>query len=152
MIRTVAAALIATAALTVAGSAAAATSGTIKLNGKVDLACSVSVQDLNQQLNLAGGDSNKAVGKVTETCNSGNGYRISISSQNGGKLRGERGTEIGYQVNYDNQGGTLGSAMNVDRAGARFGQQYDLKVSVQGSDQYIAGAYEDTLTVTIAAK
>lgn len=153
MIRTVAAALIATAALGAAASGAqAATTGTIKLNGRVDLACSVGVVDLNQSLNLVGGDSNKTVGTVTETCNSGTGYRISLTSENSGKLKAGTGAEIAYTVSYDGQNRGLAGGIDLDRNKPEFNKQVELKVSVQGSNQHVAGTYADTVTITIAAK
>ncbi|MBP7340335.1 hypothetical protein [Niveispirillum sp.] len=145
----------AAAALVVAAFAAPAmaqnASGTIQLKGNVGLSCTIAVQDLSQSLSLKTGESNKTVGSVTETCNSGTGYKITLASSNGGKLKSGNFT-IDYQVNYDGQGGSLNSQMVVDRANAQFNKKSDLKVTVQASDQYIAGDYADTVTVTIAAK
>ena len=126
-------------------------SGTIQLKGNVALSCSIAVQDLGQALSLKNGENSKTVGSVTETCNSGSGYKISLASTNAGKLKSGNFT-IDYQVNYDGQSGTLNNQMVVDRANAQFNKKSDLKVTIAASDQYIAGDYADTVTVTIAAK
>ncbi len=127
-------------------------SGTIQLKGNVALSCTIAVQDLNQSLALKVGETAKTVGSVTETCNSGSGYKITLASANAGKLKSGNFT-INYTVSYDNgTAGALTAAMVVDRATAQFGKKSDLKVTVPASDQYIAGDYADTVTVTIAAK
>jgi spore coat protein U-like protein len=147
--KTAAAALIASAI--VAPAMAQNASGTIQLKGNVALSCTIAVQDLNQSLALKAGETAKTVGSVTETCNSGSGYKITLASANAGKLKSGNFT-IDYSVNYDGQGGALTSQMVVDRATAQFGKKSDLKVTIAASDQYIAGDYADTVTVTIAAK
>ncbi|MFV3131224.1 spore coat protein U domain-containing protein [Niveispirillum sp. KHB5.9] len=126
-------------------------SGTIQLKGTVALSCTIAVQDLGQSLALKAGETNKTVGSVTETCNSGNGYKITLASANAGKLKSGNFT-INYSVAYDSFSGALTSQAVVDRATAQFGKKSDLKVTVAASDQYIAGDYADTVTVTIAAK
>lgn len=146
------AALAATVATLAAAPALAQNAnGSIQLRGNVALSCTISVQDLGQALSLKNGENQKTVGNVTENCNSGTGYKITLASANSGKLKSGNFT-IDYQVNYDNQGGALTSQMVVDRANAQFNKRADLKVTVPASDQYIAGDYADTITVTIAAK
>ena len=147
--KTAAAALVATAFA--APAMAQNASGTIQLKGNVALSCTIAVQDLGQSLSLKNGESNKTVGSVTETCNSGSGYKITLASANAGKLKSGNFT-IDYQVNYDSFTGALTSQAVVDRANAQFNKRSDLKVTVPASDQYIAGDYADTVTVTIAAK
>lgn len=147
--KTAAAALIATAFA--APALAQNASGTIQLKGNVALSCTIAVQDLGQSLALRTGESNKTVGSVTETCNSGTGYKITLASANAGKLKSGNFT-IDYSVNYDSFTGALTSQAVVDRANAQFNKKSDLKVSIAASDQYIAGDYADTITVTIAAK
>lgn len=148
-LRTAALSLIAVAAA--APAMAQNANGTIQLRGNVQLSCTISVQDQGQSLNLKNGENQKTVGTVTESCNSGSGYKITLVSANSGKLKSGN-TTIDYQVNYDNQGGALTSQMVVDRATAQFNKRADLKVTVPASEQYVAGDYADTITVTIAAK
>ncbi len=147
--KTAAAALIASAIA--APAMAQNSSGNFQLKGNVALSCTIAVQDLGQSLSLKAGETNKTVGSVTETCNSGSGYRITLASANSGKLKSGNFT-IDYSVNYDSYTGALTSQAVVDRANAQFGKKSDLKVTVGASDQYIAGDYADTVTVTIAAK
>jgi spore coat protein U-like protein len=145
-------------ALTVAAAAAFAApalaqsaNGSIQLRGNVALSCTIAVTDLSQSLSLKAGETSKSVGTVSETCNSSNGYKITLASSNSGKLKSGN-NEISYQVAYDTSSGSLTSQMVVDRASAQFGKSSALKVTIPASDQYIAGDYTDTITVTIAAK
>jgi spore coat protein U-like protein len=129
------------------------TSGTVALKGTVPLVCTVGVTDLNQSLNLTGGESAKQVGSIVENCNSGTGYNISISSANTGKLKAATGTAtINYTVGYDGTAGNLTSAMTVGRSTAQFAKTSALNVTVPANAQAIAGNYSDTVTITIAAK
>ena len=132
--------------------AVASTSGSVKLQGNVALNCSVAVTDLNQTLNLVGGESARQVGTVVENCNSGTGYSISLSSANGGLLKNSSNATVSYQVAYDGQGGSLGSTMSVTRSTAQFAKSVPLAVSLSANTNAIAGSYSDTVTITIAAK
>ncbi|MDA0219677.1 MAG: hypothetical protein O3B22_08845, partial [Proteobacteria bacterium] len=140
------------AALFVAGHAQAAdTSSTLKINGSVASVCTVSIEDMSQPLNLVAGANKTVVGKVTETCNDPDGYSITFTSQGGGKLMNGK-AEVEYTASYDNQNHqNLGSEMRLSRKDAAFGDVNELKVTVKGSDQRVAGNYTDIITVTIAA-
>lgn len=142
------------ALLAAAPALAQAASGTIQLNGSVQVVCTVAVTDNNVALNLAGGESARAVGRIVETCNKGNGYTITVASANAGTLTsGAAGaTPISYTVGYDGASGGLSTALQVNRDAAQFGRQRDLTVTVPASTQYIAGSYADTVTVSIAAR
>lgn len=126
-------------------------SGSIGLSASMPVSCAIQVQDLNVSWNLTSGDSTKTVGSVTESCNAGNGYSISLQSANGGKLK-SGSNEIGYTVAYDSSSGALTSQMVLQRASAQFGRKTDLTVTIPTSSQYVAGDYADTITVTIAAR
>ena len=133
--------------------ALAQSNGAVALKGTVPLVCTVGVTDMNQSLNLTGGESNKSVGSIVENCNSGTGYNITVSSSNAGKLKAASGTaEISYTVGYDGQSGGLTSNMTVARSGAQFSKTSALNVTVPANAQAIAGSYSDTVTITIAAK
>ncbi|WP_234703770.1 hypothetical protein [Rhodospirillum centenum] len=146
-------ALVATAAAFTTGASAQQASGTIQLRGTVAVNCTIAVTDLNQPLNLTGGESNKQVGTVTENCNRGNGYKISVASANAGKLvSGAAGTTpISYATQYDGQSGNSGT-LEVIRNQAQFNKVSSVNVTIPASAQYIAGDYADTLTITIAAR
>lgn len=151
LVRAVAALLLSTTALMPAAVLAQNASGTMSLRGSMPMSCAIAVQDLGVTWNLTAGESSKTVGSVTENCNSGNGYSISLASANGGKLK-SGSNEISYSVDYDSNAGTLTSQMVVQRANAQFGKKSDLKVTVPISGQHVAGDYADTITVTIAAR
>ena len=156
MSRFATAALIAAAltAATASGALAQNASGTVQLTGTVALSCTVAVTDLKQQLNLVSGESSKQVGTVVETCNSGNGYTVTLNSANGGSLKNTSGgnASVSYTVSYDGQNGGLNNGMQVSRSSAQFAKNVPLAVSIQGNNNAVAGSYSDTVTITIAAK
>lgn len=127
-------------------------SGNFRLRGTIALSCTIAVEDLGLSLALNAGESAKTVGSVTETCNSGSGYKITLASANAGQLKSGPNA-IAYSVGYDNGSAVaLTTALAVDRANAQFAKKSALTVTIAASDQYIAGDYADSITVTIAAK
>lgn len=153
MFKKIAATAVITFAILIAGQQARAadSSGTLVVRGTVETNCTVSIQDTGAQLDLTKGVNNVVVGKVTETCNDPDGYTITFTSQGGGKLKnGNFGVE--YTASYDNQNHqSLNSEMRLTRRDAAFGNVNDLKVTVKGGSDRVAGNYSDTITVTIAA-
>ena len=141
------------AALLVAGSAHAAgpTSGQIIIRGTVGSICEIGVVDYGTNLDLVAGESNRAVGQVTETCNDADGYSVSFSSSEGGKMVGPLGAASEYRVNYDTISDTsLSSDASIARPDPQWNVQHDLTVNVEGQNELPAGEYRDTVTVTIA--
>jgi len=57
-----------------------------------------------------------------------------------------------YQATYDDGAGAIASQIVATRNNAQFGRQGDLKVSFAGNSQAVAGQYNDTLNLIIAAK
>lgn len=151
LVRAVAALLLSTTALMPAAVLAQNSVGSVSLRGTMPISCAIAVQDLGVTWNLTSGEGSKTVGSVTESCNSGNGYSISLASANSGKLK-SGSNEIAYTVDYDSSAGSLTSQMVVQRATAQSGKKSDLKVTVPISSQHVAGDYSDTITVTIAAR
>lgn len=140
-------------ALFAAGSAHAAgpTSGQIIIRGTVGSICEIAVVDLGTNLDLVAGESNRAVGKVTETCNDADGYSVSFTSDTGGKMVGPLGAQSAYRVNYDTiSDASLSSAAELVRPDPQWNVQHDLTVNVAGQSELPAGEYRDTVTVTIA--
>ena len=86
------------AALLVAGTAHAAgpTSGQIIIRGTVGALCEIGVVDYGTNLDLVAGEANRAVGQVKETCNDPDGYSVSFTSAEGGKMVGPRGAVSAY--------------------------------------------------------
>ncbi len=142
------------AALLVAGSAHAAvgpTSGQIIIRGTVGSICEIGVVDYGTNLDLVAGESNRAVGQVTETCNDADGYSVSFTSSEGGKMVGPLGAASAYRVNYDTISDTsLSSDASIARPDPQWNVQHDLTVNVEGQNELPAGEYRDTVTVTIA--
>ena len=157
MFKQIAAAATVTAALMVASQAQAGsnTSDTLKINGTVAAVCTVSVEDMSQTLNLVAGANKTVVGKITETCNAASGYTIRIASANAGKLvnSANGNAKVDYTIDYDNRQNAQLNSELVQNYGNQqaYGTVKDLKVSVTGNANRVAGAYADTITVTIAA-
>ncbi len=158
MARIASLAAAALAVATVAGFAASANaqaaSGTIRLQGSVAVNCTVAVTDLNQSLNLVQGETARQVGTVVENCNSGTGYTISVSSANNGQLTstGTGTVPIAFTLGYDGQSSNLSSTLELNRSGAQFGKNVPVTVTIPAASDRIAGTYNDTITVTIAAR
>ena len=135
---------------------AAESSATLQLRGTVPATCTVQVVDAGASLNLLGGEANRQVGTVSETCNSGTGYQITLSSANGGQLGGTAGgsgQKVAYTVSYGDAAATgLAQPVTMTRAAAAFGRTQALSVSLPAQSRLAAGDYQDALTVTIAAK
>ena len=145
--------IAALAALLSAGSAMAAPSGTIRLEGTVSAQCTVAVTDANQQLDITGGETGKQVGTVVETCNSSGGYTVTVASANGGVLRTAGGASgVGYTLTYDGSARGLSSPLQVEREGAQFGRVVPVLVSLNPAPNAVAGTYADTITITISGR
>lgn len=156
MFKTFAAAATVTFALAMATQAQASdTSSTLKINGTVAAVCTVSIQDMSQTLNLVQGANKTVVGKITETCNAPSGYTIRIASANAGQMVNAQNNnaKVAYTVDYDSrQNAQLNSELVQNYGNTQaYGEVKELKVSVAGNANRVAGAYSDTITVTIAA-
>jgi spore coat protein U-like protein len=109
------------------------------------------VVDYGTNLDLVAGESNRAVGQVTETCNDADGYSVSFTSDEGGKMVGPLGATSPYRVNYDAIADhSLASDASIARPDPQWNVQHELTVNVEGQDELPAGEYRDTVTVTIA--
>lgn len=134
---------------------AADTSATLQLRGTVPVTCTVQVVDGGASLDLLAGEANRQVGTVSETCNAGSGYQITLSSANGGQLGGGTGSgqKVAYTVSYgDAAAAGLAQPVTVSRPAAAFGRTQALSISLPAQSRLAAGDYQDSLTVTIAAK
>lgn len=141
-----------------AGPSQAATSDTIQLSSTVGQDCSIVVSNKDGALDIVAGTTNKKVASITETCNETAGYTITISSANAGNLEGtgalagNAGASVDYTVSYDSASAAdLATNATLVRGGAVFGAENGLFVTVGGSSTRLAGSYEDTITVSIAA-
>lgn len=141
-----------------AGPSQAATSDTIQLSSTVAQDCSITVANKDGVLDIVAGTTNKKIADITENCNETAGYTITISSANAGNLEGtgalagNAGASIDYTVSYDTvSAGDLATDATLSRSGAVFDSANGLYVTVGGSSTRLAGSYEDTITVSIAA-
>lgn len=137
----------------------AGSTGQINLSGTVDAVNDIVVSASgNLNLNILGGETGKNVASVAETSNSGTGYNVTISSQNGGMLKNLANASYGtaYQLSYNGgsyaQPGT-GSAVvkNVPSLSAKTTATSQVMVKVTALPNAPAGDYADVLTITIAA-
>lgn len=127
-----------------------ASQGSITLRASVPAICSIGISNNSATLNITGGQSNFAVATVEERCNAASGYTVSLSSKNGGQL--STGTAgVAYTMQYGDSAGS-GGAISADRAVSGDTRQTVLSVSVPASPTAVAGDYEDTVTISIAAK
>lgn len=135
---------------------ASSASGQIQLSGSVANICTLAVTATAKATNLdiLGGETNAVVGTISEDCNSGNGYTVSLTSTNSGKLTSSANgsTPTTYTAAYDNGTGSIATKITADRNSHQFGRQGQVQVSFAGNSQAVAGSYTDTLNIVIAAK
>ena len=139
-------------------SQAGVASDTIQLSSTVGQDCTITVANKDGVLDIVAGATNKKVADITEDCNETAGYSITISSANAGNLEGtgalagNAGASVDYTVSYDTAtAADLATDATVSRSGAIFASTNGLFVTVGGSNTRLAGSYEDTITVSIAA-
>lgn len=134
-----------------------ATSATLNLKGTIlpVLDISIEAETLATSLPLDQAVNNQKVGKVVEKSNSGSGYKVSASSQNGGKLvrSGDSSSFINYQLSYNNGNIPLNTNPSQIATNSQRGQfDRDLKISYSKPSDYMAsGEYADVVTFTISA-
>ncbi len=148
-VQTVALAL--TAGLLIPGVALTADRGTIQLRGTVPATCSISVSASSATVDIARGQSLGTVASVEERCNAAGGYVVSVSSQNGGQLVGG-GAGVPYSLFYGEAGAGQGGRLTAERGTSGDVRRSTLAVTVPANPQAQAGEYEDTVTISIAAK
>lgn len=138
-------------------SALAATTGTLQLQGIVGTTFSISVASQTGAMNLdiLNGESAKLVGIATETTNNSAGYKVTMSSANGGELKNGSLDFVQYKVSYN--GGTavtptlLAATVKTSSVPQPAGVSSNITVTFTGKPTALAGTYSDTLTLTIAA-
>lgn len=134
---------------------AAASSATLHIGGTVATRCTVAVTDNQTSLNLTQGQTTAPVAAVTEQCNAGDGYTVTVTSTNGGQLRSDApgSVPVSYSMAYDSTAAGKGGTLTADRtAPSTTARQSLLTISTPANAQLAAGTYQDTLTVAITAK
>ncbi|MBF0360886.1 MAG: fimbrial protein [Oligoflexia bacterium] len=146
--------------LTITTSIYAASTGTLNLSGTVAAICNITINAVTEatQLNITGGESARKVASVDEQSNSITGYKIFMSSANGGELRNtsDATKKTTYTVSYNNgttQAPTT-TPVEVKNKSALTGlttETSDVKVSVVAFPNAPSGTYTDTITLSIQA-
>lgn len=127
-----------------------AAQASITLRASVPASCAVTLSADNATLNLTSGVTNLPVATVEERCNAANGYRVSLASSNRGALS-SGSASIAYTLQYGDSSSGNG-ALAADRAASGAARQTVLSVSVPAGTARQAGDYQDTVTISIAAK
>ncbi len=133
--------------------------GTVDLSAVVAVDCSVTIADENLVLDIVAGATDQKIAEITEDCNETAGFTITISSANAGNLEGTGALEnnnnasIDYTVTYHTESNAdLATNLTLSRNDAEFDDEHALYATVAASSTRLAGSYEDTITVSIAAQ
>ncbi|MES2942115.1 MAG: hypothetical protein V4772_04505 [Pseudomonadota bacterium] len=131
-------------------------SAKLELRGSVAVNCTIAVKPTAKatSLDILGGEKSTLVGVVTESCNSGNGYTVQVSSDNAGQLlsKSAGAKPTIYTAAYDDASGDIAKELVAGRDTAFFNREGNLTVSFAGDAQAIAGVYSDIVNVVIKAK
>lgn len=137
-------------------SAFAGTSATLTLKGAIApiLDIAVGPEALATSLPLDQAVTNQKVGTVIEKSNNHGGYKVSVSSQNRGKLKFDDENSVNYSLKYGNSEINLSAPSSVVATHAGQGEfSHDLKISYSKPSEYLAaGEYSDVVTFTISAE
>lgn len=143
--------VLAIATLTTASFAATQVSLQLKGTIAVLLDIAIAPEGVAQNLVLTANANNTKVATLTEKSNSNNGYKVVLSSANGGKLKNGN-AEFPYTVNYNSQTMNLSSPQQASYGAVAGTFTRDVGVSFTGVAQtnLLAGDYTDTITFTIS--
>lgn len=153
------------AALTLGNTAMAASSGTLLLQGQVSTVTNITVAPTdNLALNIVNGEAGKDVASVIEESNNLGGYKVFISSTNGGELRHtlDASKKTTYQIKYDGSAAAVTpSVTQVGQNGVEVKNVTSLSGLTTDTSSVLAvvapyasapaGTYNDTLTISIVA-
>ncbi len=149
------------AALTLTTSAFAAGSANLLLRGTVGVINDISITTVgsnNITLDIENGEINKHVADATEISNSSSGYKIMVSSINGGLLQNTSvpTQSTSYSLSYDGGVPTAVTTVpsQIKNVGSLSGLSIDnssIRVNVDALPTALAGTYEDTVTFSIVA-
>jgi len=136
--------------------AVAGTTGTLNLKGKVPLSLSLTLtaESIATVLPLDISQVDTKVATVNEKSNAANGYKVTITSTNLGKLKRQYGTQtFNYVLKYDNVVLDLSAPIVQAHPGVFDNVNKDVSISYTGipSGDMAAGDYLDTVKFTIAA-
>ena len=149
--------------LMLAPAAQAATTGDVLVTGSVPIACDLEVTRETGAIDIpdiSAGDTDRHIGTVTETCNSPNGYTVSLVTANfvsdpQGKFVDTVSTHWHpFDIKYD---GVLVDASGIvtDSSTVAVGLQKPVEITYTPNPDLagtVTPTYQETLTFTISAK
>jgi spore coat protein U-like protein len=134
-------------------------SGTINLTGTVAASCTVAVTPLPAAAALpltTSGTQTVTVGNIVETCNTPNGYTVTLSGRSTlASSTSGASSAIAYTVGYNGSSSNsiAGSGQGFTRNGPNFsGTALPVAISFAGNANLVAATYSDTITITIASR
>ncbi len=140
------------------GSILAATTATLNLSGTINSIVEIEIDgtsSVSKTVDLLD-KSAQSVAVVTETSNDADGYDITITSSNGGKLNNGTDDSAAYSLGYGGSSYTLTSAATVDNTGVVGSTDRAVTVTITDARtdefDFAAGTYTDTVTFEITAK
>lgn len=138
------------------GNGSCSASDTLVVSGIVQPTCNIQVTALASatQLNITAGENNTKIASVKESTNNANGYKVSLSSLNNGRLV-NGALNFAYQISY-NGGGLISPASAATVVKTKSGplasavvEDSDVKITFPAQASALAGTYSDTLTFTL---
>lgn len=146
--------------MTTASLAQAASSGTLLIQGVVNVVNDIVITPTASAttLSITGGETNKLVASVAETSNNLAGYKIQMSSANASKLvhTVDNTKQTGYTVSYNGAAAvtlttTPQTVKNVASLAGLTTASSNVNVNVTALSTAVAGTYQDTITIAIVA-
>lgn len=139
--------------------ASAATTGSVVLSGSIPANTSIAVTPTGSynNLDLTTAANDLLVANVLEKNNTANGYTVTISSLNAGKLKNGTLGQITYTAKYNGTNAPLnGTPSSITTQGAQTvpintSKQLTISYPAQDPNTLMQGSYTDTLTFTITA-
>lgn len=142
--------------------AIAATTGQVTITGNVPIACSLLVQQESGADNIpdiSAGHASRHVATVTETCNSPDGYTVTLAGTNSGDHTGMFVDVIStdshpFTISYNGISVPPGGIV-TDSTTLTLGVQKNVNIAYSADETLtgtVANTYEETLVFTISAK
>jgi hypothetical protein len=142
--------------------AAAAPTGQVTITGNVPVTCDLLVQQEADAISIpdiSAGHANRHIATVTETCNSPDGYTVTLTGANSGDHTGMFVDRVStdshpFTISYDGVAVSPGGIV-TDSTTLAFGLQKNVDITYPADETLtgtVADTYEETLTFTISAK
>lgn len=148
------------AGLTVAVAATGAVSGNLTISGQVNtvFAITVTADQAASQLDIENGADRTTVATINEVSNNPGGYKITMESQNNGRLVNDtnNSSSIAYQISYNgatdlNPSNSAQTVKTVGSLSSPANVQSTVAISFDGKADALGGTYSDRLTFEISA-